>query len=119
MIHEQKADIVVMLTRLVETAGQGTFYIKIIFLLLFLPFKYNANLTSLVSNIILLQLFTVKKKKCEQYWPSKVDDMHQFEHMQMKFLAEGGVEPSDNQEPVKDLIHRRFEVTNLTSGNLL
>ena len=45
--------------------------------------------------------------------------MHQFEHMQMKFLAEGGVEPSDNQEPVKDLIHRRFEVTNLTSGNLL
>jgi hypothetical protein len=45
--------------------------------------------------------------------------MHQFERMQMKFLAEGGVEQSDNQEPVNDLIHRRFEVTNLISGNCL
>ena len=45
--------------------------------------------------------------------------MHQFERMQMKFLAEGGVEQSDNQEPVNDLILRRFEVTNLISGNCL
>ena len=59
-------------------------------------------------------LFIAKKKKCEQYWPSKVGDMHQFEHMQMKYLAEGGVEQNANQ----DLIHRQFEVTNLNSGNL-
>ena len=38
--------------------------------------------------------------------------MHQFEHMQMKYLAEGGVEQNANQ----DLIHRQFEVTNLNSG---
>ena len=43
--------------------------------------------------------------------------MTQFENMQIKFMAEGGVEQSDDQEPVNDLIHRKFEVTNLTSGN--
>ena len=32
--------------------------------------------------------------------------------MQMKYLAEGGVEQNANQ----DLIHRQFEVTNLNSG---
>ena len=57
----------------------------------------------------------MKKKKCEQYWPAKVDDQIKFEHMAMKFVAESRVECDEGQKSPTDLIHRKFEVTNLKS----
>ena len=53
--------------------------------------------------------------KCEQYWPSKVNAKTKFEQMQIKFLSEGDV-TGDDGESSKDLIHRKFEVTNMNAG---
>jgi protein tyrosine phosphatase len=47
MIHEQKVDVVVMLTRLVETAGQGVFDINNVLFFFSTVCKYYANLTPL------------------------------------------------------------------------
>ena len=60
----------------------------------------------------------MRKKKCEQYWPKEKSDVANFEYMSINFIEESNLEDENNQT-VKDLIHRSFEVTNLNSGNYI
>ena len=56
------------------------------------------------------------KRKCEQYWPEKEKEVKAFDNMSINFVSESKLESEGNQT-VHDLIHRKFELTNMTSGN--
>ena len=54
--------------------------------------------------------------KCDQYWPEKVNSKTKFQNMQIKFVSDEKV-VGDDGETSNNLIHRKFQITNMNAGN--
>ena len=112
LIHEQKIDVVIMLTRLVE--GMVSNIVKNLKFVL-------CNLSSTICIIIYLSLKLPgphNRPKCARYWPEHESGVTDFGHMRIKMIDESKI-VDDKKQPLDEIIQRALETSNGTEGNSL